>query len=99
LFEGVIVGSDLVLVLIPQTGRHLLDGRSEASVNVKNRTVNSKQDHKMYEFSKENLRCIDPELWKDLLLCSRRRTAAQRRGGDRATAVITRSEMGVIKDF
>jgi hypothetical protein len=35
LFEGVIVGSDLILVLIPRTGRHLLGGRSEASINVK----------------------------------------------------------------
>jgi hypothetical protein len=53
----------------------------------------------MHEFSKENLGHVDPELRKDLLLCSRRRTAAQRRGGDRAVAVITRSEMGVIKVF
>jgi hypothetical protein len=35
LFEGVVVGSDLVLVLIPQTGRRLLGGRSEASIDVK----------------------------------------------------------------
>jgi hypothetical protein len=37
LFEGVIVGSDLVLVLIPRTGRRLLGGRSEASIDVKTR--------------------------------------------------------------
>jgi hypothetical protein len=35
LFEGVIVGSDLVLVLIPRAGRRLLGGRSEESINVK----------------------------------------------------------------
>jgi hypothetical protein len=35
LFEGVVVGSDLVLVLIPRTGRRLLGGRSEASIDVK----------------------------------------------------------------
>jgi hypothetical protein len=53
----------------------------------------------MHEFSKESLRRVDPELWKDLLLCSGRRTIAQRRGRDRAVAIITRSEMGVIKVF
>jgi hypothetical protein len=35
LFEGVIVGSDLILVLIPWIGRRLLGGRSEASIDVK----------------------------------------------------------------
>jgi hypothetical protein len=35
LFEGVVVGSDLILVLIPRTGRRFLGGRSEASINVK----------------------------------------------------------------
>jgi hypothetical protein len=35
LFEGIVVGSDLVLVLIPRTGRCLLGGRSEASIDVK----------------------------------------------------------------
>jgi hypothetical protein len=35
LFEGIIVGSDLILVLIPRTGRRLLGGRSEASIDVK----------------------------------------------------------------
>jgi hypothetical protein len=35
LFEGIIVGSDLVLVLIPRTGRRLFGGGSEASINVK----------------------------------------------------------------
>jgi hypothetical protein len=99
LFEGVIVGSDLILILIPRTGRCLLGGRSEASIDVKNQTVNSKQDHKMYEFSKENLRRVDPEFWNDLLLCSRRRTATQRRGRNRAVTVVARSEMGVIKIF
>jgi hypothetical protein len=53
----------------------------------------------MYKFNKEYLRRIDPELRKDLLFCSRRRTAAQRRGGDRAVAVITRSKMNVIEVF
>jgi hypothetical protein len=61
--------------------------------------VNSMRDHKMYEFGKKNLRRVDPEFWKDLLLCSRRRTAAQRRGRDRAFAVIAQSEMGVIEIF
>jgi hypothetical protein len=37
LFEGVIVGSNLILVLIPRTGRCLLSGRSEASIDVKTR--------------------------------------------------------------
>jgi hypothetical protein len=37
LFEGVVVGSDLILVLILQTGRRLLGGRSEASIDVKTR--------------------------------------------------------------
>jgi hypothetical protein len=35
LFEGVVVGSDLILVLIHRTGRRFLGGRSEASINVK----------------------------------------------------------------
>jgi hypothetical protein len=35
LFEGVVVGSDLVLVLIPRIGRRFLGGRSEASTNVR----------------------------------------------------------------
>jgi hypothetical protein len=35
LFEGVVVGSDLILVLIPRTGRRLLSGRSEASIDIK----------------------------------------------------------------
>jgi hypothetical protein len=35
LFEGVVVGSDLVLVLIPRIGRRLLGGRSEASIDIK----------------------------------------------------------------
>jgi hypothetical protein len=35
LFEGVIVRSDLVLVLIPRTGRCFLGGRSKASINVR----------------------------------------------------------------
>jgi hypothetical protein len=37
LFKGVIVGSDLVLILIPRTGRRPLGGRSEASIDVKSR--------------------------------------------------------------
>jgi hypothetical protein len=39
LFEDVIVGSDLILVLIPRTGRRLLGGRSEASIDVKTRQL------------------------------------------------------------
>jgi hypothetical protein len=39
LFEGVVVGSDLILVLILRTGRRLLGGRSEASINVKTRRL------------------------------------------------------------
>jgi hypothetical protein len=35
LFKGIVVGSDLILVLIPQIGRCLLGGRSEASIDVK----------------------------------------------------------------
>jgi hypothetical protein len=35
LFKGVVVGSDLILVLIPRTGRCLLGGRSEASIDIK----------------------------------------------------------------
>jgi hypothetical protein len=35
LFEGIIMGSDLILVLIPQTGRRFLGGRFEASIDVK----------------------------------------------------------------
>jgi hypothetical protein len=86
LFEGIVVGSDLILVLIPRTGRCLLGGRSEASIDVKTRQLIR---NKMYEFSKESLRRVDPELQKDFILCSRRRTTAQRRGRDRAVAVIT----------
>jgi hypothetical protein len=37
LFEGGVVGSDLVLVLIPRTGRRLFGGRPEASIDVKTR--------------------------------------------------------------
>jgi hypothetical protein len=39
LFEGVVVGSDLILVLIPRTGRRLLDRRPEASIDVKTRQL------------------------------------------------------------
>jgi hypothetical protein len=39
LFEGVVMGADLILVLIPQTGRRLLGGRSEASIDVKTRQL------------------------------------------------------------
>jgi hypothetical protein len=39
LFEGVIVGSDLILVLVPRTGPRLLGGRSEASIDVKTRQL------------------------------------------------------------
>jgi hypothetical protein len=39
LFEGIVVGSDLILVLIPRTGRRLLGGRSEASIDVKTRQL------------------------------------------------------------
>jgi hypothetical protein len=39
LFEGVVVGSDLILVLIPRTGRRLFGRRSEASIDVKTRQL------------------------------------------------------------
>jgi hypothetical protein len=39
LFEGVVVGADFILVLIPRTGRRLLGGRSEASTGVKTRQL------------------------------------------------------------
>jgi hypothetical protein len=39
LFEGVIMGSNLVLVLILRTGRRLLGGRSKASTDVKTRQL------------------------------------------------------------
>jgi hypothetical protein len=39
LFEGVVMGSDLILVLIPRTGRCLLCRRSEASIDVKTRQL------------------------------------------------------------
>jgi hypothetical protein len=39
LFEGVVVGPDLILVLVPQTRRCLLGGRSEASIDVKIRQL------------------------------------------------------------
>jgi hypothetical protein len=39
LFKGVIIGSDQVLILIPRTGRRLLGGRSEASIDVKTRQL------------------------------------------------------------
>jgi hypothetical protein len=39
LFESVIVGADLILVLIPRTGRRLLGRRSEASIGVKTRQL------------------------------------------------------------
>jgi hypothetical protein len=35
LFEGVIVGSDLVLVLIPRIGQRFFGGRSDASIDIK----------------------------------------------------------------
>jgi hypothetical protein len=65
LFEGVVVGSDLILVLIPRTGRRLLGGRPEASINVRTRQLIQNETTR---FSKENLRRIDPELRKDFLL-------------------------------
>jgi hypothetical protein len=39
LFEGIIMGPDLVLVLVPRTRRCLLGGRSEASIDVKTRQL------------------------------------------------------------
>jgi hypothetical protein len=42
----------------------------------------------MYKFDKEHLQRVDPELREDLLVRSRRRTAAQRRSGDSAVAII-----------
>jgi hypothetical protein len=39
LFEGVVVGSDLILVLIPRIGRRLFGGRPEASIDVKTRQL------------------------------------------------------------
>jgi hypothetical protein len=94
LFEGVVMGSNLVL--ISWTSRRFLGGRSEASTNVKTGQSNR---NKTTRGTKENLRCVNPELWKDLLLCSRRRATAQRRGGDRAIVVVARSEMGVVEIF
>jgi hypothetical protein len=73
LLEGVVVASDLVLVLIPRTGRRFLGRRSEASFNVR---IGQSIRNKNTRCSKESLRCIDPKLRKGSLLCSRRRTAA-----------------------
>jgi hypothetical protein len=53
----------------------------------------------MLEFGKGNLRCVDSKFRKGLFPYSKRRTAAQRRGRDRAVVVIARSEMGVIEIF
>jgi hypothetical protein len=39
LFEDVVVGLDLILVLVPRTRRFLLGGRSEASIDVKTRQL------------------------------------------------------------
>jgi hypothetical protein len=39
LFEGIVMGADLILVLIPRTGRRLLGGRSKASISVKTRQL------------------------------------------------------------
>jgi hypothetical protein len=39
LFEGVVVGPDLILVLVPRTRRCLLGGRSEASIDIKTRQL------------------------------------------------------------
>jgi hypothetical protein len=94
LFEGIVMASDLVLVLIPWTGRHFLGGRSEAGISVKTRQLIR---NKITRCMKENSRCVDPELRKDLLLGSRRRTAAQRRGRDRTIVIITQSKVGVFR--
>jgi hypothetical protein len=62
LFEGVVVGSDLILVLIPRTGRRFLGGRSETSINVKtgqlfqNKTTRSTR--KAYDASIPNFRRV-----------------------------------------
>jgi hypothetical protein len=90
------MGSNLVLFLIPRTSRRFLGGRSEASINVK---TGQPSRNKTTRCTKENLRGVDPELRKDLLFCSRRRTAAQRGSGDSAVAIIPRSKMSVIKVF
>jgi hypothetical protein len=37
LFEGIVMGSDLVLVLIPRIGRRFLGGRSKASIYIRTR--------------------------------------------------------------
>jgi hypothetical protein len=52
LLEGVVVGSDLILVLIPRTGRRLLGGRSKASIDVK--TGQLIQNKKAYDASIPN---------------------------------------------
>jgi hypothetical protein len=39
LFEGVVVGLNLILVLVSRTRRCLLGGRSEASIDVKTRQL------------------------------------------------------------
>jgi hypothetical protein len=64
-FEGVIVGSDLILVLILRTGRRLLGGRSEASINIKTRrlirsgtTRRTNSARKAYDASIPNFRRI-----------------------------------------
>jgi hypothetical protein len=53
----------------------------------------------MYEFGKKNLRRVDPEFRKDLLLCSRRRATAQGRGRNRAVVVIARRKVGFSDIF
>jgi hypothetical protein len=53
----------------------------------------------MNKFGKEHLRCVDPELREDLLVCSRGSAAAQRRSGDSTVAIIPQSKMSVIEVF
>jgi hypothetical protein len=72
LFEVVVVASDLVLVLIPLTGRSFLGGRPEASIDIKTGQLTR---HNITRYRKKNLRRINSELRNDPLLSSRRRTA------------------------
>jgi hypothetical protein len=53
----------------------------------------------IYKFDKGHLRCVNPELREDFLVCPRGSTAAQRRSGDSTVAIISRSKMSVIEVF
>jgi hypothetical protein len=88
LFEGVVMGPNLILVMISRARRGLLGGRSEASVEVNTVQPIQNEFTGYMKIGRENLRCVNSKLREDLLPHSKRRAAAQRCDRNRAIVVV-----------